>query len=363
MQASQRSCTCRFMTARLAFVHVRVASAGSHPDSVPCEAVWCISIKQMVAMASTAPSAGRCRSPLPFTDCSPSRPGPLSRQHGVAACRQPQRTVTCSAREGGHQQSVSEILRSAAVGLAAAASIALPMTMLPDQVSLPHSPPDPAPQIPSCLAQLRARFPHCATRTASERRSDLPVAADAARGGWPRVPGAREERPVTAAECAPHQRPLHQGDTGACCERSTPRWVWRTMPQQGVVGKIAHPSCCFLTAYCRAHMRSMTGNLVHGTQNQLEGISESLRIPGSKSLGPIQSVRGSARCAAAMCALGARHAATSGRSEACARRASHLVRRPSQGSGCTRKEAEPRKLDQIVCIAVTSPEPGLGTMS
>ena len=26
-------------------------------------------------------------------------------------------------------------------------------------------------------------------------------------------------------------------------------------------------------------------------QNQLEGISESLRIPGSKSLGPIQSVR------------------------------------------------------------------------
>jgi len=29
-------------------------------------------------------------------------------------------------------------------------------------------------------------------------------------------------------------------------------------------------------------------------QNQLEGISEALRIPGSKSLGPIQSVRWSA---------------------------------------------------------------------
>jgi len=106
-------------------------------------------INQMVGMASTAPVSGRCRGPLPFTDCSPSRPGTLSRQHAVAACRQPHRTVTCSAHEssGHQQQTVSEILRSAAVGLAAAASIALPMTMLPDQVPLPPSPPDP--QIPS----------------------------------------------------------------------------------------------------------------------------------------------------------------------------------------------------------------------
>ena len=88
-------------------------------------------------MASTAPVSGRCRLPLPFTDCSPSRTGPLSRQQGVAACRQPQRTVTCSAHESGHQQSVSEILRRAAIGLAAAASVALPMSLLPDQVPRP----------------------------------------------------------------------------------------------------------------------------------------------------------------------------------------------------------------------------------
>ena len=126
---------------------MRVASAGSHPDSVLREAAQSIVIDQMVVMASTAPVSGRCKGPLPFTDCSPSRPGTLSRQHAVAACRQPQRTVTCSAHEGGHQQSVSEILRSAAVGLAAAAAIALPMTMLPDQVAGPPSPPDPVSHI------------------------------------------------------------------------------------------------------------------------------------------------------------------------------------------------------------------------
>ena len=39
-RASERS-GCRNVTARLAFVHVRVASAGSHPDSALCEAVRC----------------------------------------------------------------------------------------------------------------------------------------------------------------------------------------------------------------------------------------------------------------------------------------------------------------------------------
>ena len=122
---------------QVSFLRMRVASAGSHPDSVHCEAAECNSINSMVAMASTAPVSGRCRGPLPFTDCSPSRAGTFSRQHAAAACRQPQKTATCSAHDSGHQQSVSDILRSAAVGLAAAASIALPMTMLPDQVPAP----------------------------------------------------------------------------------------------------------------------------------------------------------------------------------------------------------------------------------
>ena len=170
-------------------VSLRWRSASSSDPQIRCRNVVRL-MHAMVAMASTAPVSGRCRLPVPFTDCSPSRTGPLSRQQGVAACRQPQRTVTCSAQESGHQHSVSEILRSAAVGLAAAAAVALPMTLLPDQVPVPPARPQHEVSIScavwtghSLIACLltRARTLTAADQRCSSWRRRKPVSCHASR--------------------------------------------------------------------------------------------------------------------------------------------------------------------------------------